>query len=114
MKSANTNPPGLKKVDRMVNGFLMDLAEMEPNKLDCVALEKSVMDVVRELGRTLMGEVMRRADWLVGMNLSRAYGLSLDAPLSVGRVQTPTLARLVERELQIRDFVPAKYVEVGR
>jgi DNA topoisomerase-3 len=53
-----------------------------------------------------------RADWLVGMNLSRAYGLALDAPLSVGRVQTPTLAMLVERELQIRDFVPEPYLEV--
>jgi DNA topoisomerase III len=53
-----------------------------------------------------------RADWLVGMNLSRAYGLALDAPLSVGRVQTPTLAMLVERELAIRDFVPEDYLEV--
>jgi DNA topoisomerase-3 len=53
-----------------------------------------------------------RADWLVGMNLSRAYGLALDAPLSVGRVQTPTLAMLVERELQIRDFVAEDYLEV--
>ena len=53
-----------------------------------------------------------RADWLVGMNLSRAYGLALDAPLSVGRVQTPTLAMLVERELGIRDFVPEDYLEV--
>src|SRR5688572_32990303 len=53
-----------------------------------------------------------RADWLVGMNLSRAYGLALDAPLSVGRVQTPTLAMLVERELEIRDFVPQDYLEV--
>jgi DNA topoisomerase-3 len=53
-----------------------------------------------------------RADWLVGMNLSRAYGLALDAPLSVGRVQTPTLAMLVERELQIRNFVPEDYLEV--
>ncbi|HVY25827.1 MAG TPA: DNA topoisomerase 3 [Polyangiaceae bacterium] len=53
-----------------------------------------------------------RADWLVGMNLSRAYGLALDAPLSVGRVQTPTLAMLVERELEIRNFVPEKYLEV--
>ncbi|MEI9950291.1 MAG: DNA topoisomerase 3 [Pseudomonadota bacterium] len=53
-----------------------------------------------------------RADWLVGMNLSRAYGLALDAPLSVGRVQTPTLAMLVERELRIRDFVPEDYLEV--
>ena len=53
-----------------------------------------------------------RADWLVGMNLSRAYGLALDAPLSVGRVQTPTLAMLVEREQAIRDFVPEDYLEV--
>jgi DNA topoisomerase III len=53
-----------------------------------------------------------RADWLVGMNLSRAYGLALDAPLSVGRVQTPTLAMLVERELAIRDFVAEDYLEV--
>ncbi|HEX2224462.1 MAG TPA: DNA topoisomerase, partial [Thermoanaerobaculia bacterium] len=33
-----------------------------------------------------------RADWLVGMNLSRAYSLVLDQDISVGRVQTPTLA----------------------
>src|SRR3954468_1682327 len=39
-----------------------------------------------------------RADWLVGMNLSRAYALACDEKqLSVGRVQTPTLAMLVER-----------------
>ena len=53
-----------------------------------------------------------QADWLVGMNLSRAYGLALDQPLSVGRVQTPTLAMVVERELAIRDFVPEDYLEV--
>lgn len=52
------------------------------------------------------------ADWLVGMNLSRAYGLSLDEQLSVGRVQTPTLAMLVERELAIRNFEPEDYREV--
>ena len=53
-----------------------------------------------------------RADWLVGMNLSRAYTLALDDELSVGRVQTPTLAMLVERELAIRAFVPEDYMEV--
>ncbi|HZN95585.1 MAG TPA: DNA topoisomerase 3, partial [Myxococcales bacterium] len=53
-----------------------------------------------------------RADWLVGMNLSRAYGLVSDQPLSVGRVQTPTLAMVVERELAIRRFVPEDYLEV--
>ena len=58
-----------------------------------------------------------RADWLVGMNLSRAYTLARRAAsrgelLSVGRVQTPTLAILVERELSIRAFVPEDYFEV--
>jgi DNA topoisomerase-3 len=61
-----------------------------------------------------------RADWLVGMNLSRAYtlrartlGQGEDTPLfSVGRVQTPTLAILVERERAIRSFVPEEYAEV--
>jgi DNA topoisomerase-3 len=53
-----------------------------------------------------------RADWLVGMNLSRAYTLDFDEELSVGRVQTPTLAILVEREVAIRAFVPEDYLEV--
>jgi DNA topoisomerase-3 len=53
-----------------------------------------------------------RADWLVGMNLSRAYSLDFDEDLSVGRVQTPTLAMIVERELAIRAFVPEDYLEI--
>src|SRR5262249_11345808 len=53
-----------------------------------------------------------RADWLVGMNLSRAYSLAYDQDLSVGRVQTPTLAMVVEREKAIRSFVPEDYLEV--
>ncbi|MDB4976689.1 MAG: ATP-dependent helicase RecQ, partial [Myxococcaceae bacterium] len=59
-----------------------------------------------------------RADWLVGMNLSRAY--TLIAPyepgrgvLSVGRVQTPTLAIIVERDRAIAAFVPEPYHEVA-
>ncbi len=58
-----------------------------------------------------------RADWLVGMNLTRAYSLMTPGRaegevLSVGRVQTPTLAMLVARERSIRDFVPEDYKEV--
>ncbi len=53
-----------------------------------------------------------RADWLVGMNLSRAYTLACQEDLSVGRVQTPTLAMLVSREIEIRNFVPEDYIEV--
>lgn len=53
-----------------------------------------------------------RADWLVGMNLSRAYTLGHGEDFSVGRVQTPTLAMVVERELAIRNFVPEDYYTV--
>ncbi len=57
-----------------------------------------------------------QADWLVGMNLSRAYTLACgvfgEEVLSVGRVQTPTLAMVVERDLAIRAFVPEDYQEV--
>jgi DNA topoisomerase-3 len=74
------------------------------------------------------------ADWLVGMNATRAVTVSArfaaprpktppppqrgrrnqsDSPLySIGRVQTPTLAIVVRRELEIRDFVPRDYWEL--
>ena len=56
------------------------------------------------------------ADWLVGMNATRAYTLRQravsDALLSVGRVQTPTLALITARERAIREFVPQDYWEV--
>ncbi len=53
-----------------------------------------------------------QADWLVGMNLSRAYTLAQGDTLSVGRVQTPTLALVVQREQEIRAFVPLDYLEI--
>ena len=53
-----------------------------------------------------------RADWLVGMNLSRAYSVVYNEDLSVGRVQTPTLAMIVDRELTLRNFVPEDYMQV--
>ena len=52
------------------------------------------------------------ADWLVGMNGSRAFTLRYDSLLSVGRVQTPTLSILVKRALEIHNFVPENYWEV--
>ncbi|MFH0900081.1 MAG: DNA topoisomerase 3 [Pseudomonadota bacterium] len=58
-------------------------------------------------------EARSRADWLVGMNFTRAYTVRFGPDLlSVGRVQTPTLAMLVEREQAIRTFVPVSYCEV--
>lgn len=52
------------------------------------------------------------ADWLVGMNATRAYTLRYDALLSIGRVQTPTLAILVERQKEIDAFRAEDYFEV--
>lgn len=52
------------------------------------------------------------ADWLVGMNASRAFSLRYDAHLSIGRVQTPTLNLIVKRDLEIENFVPQEYWEV--
>ncbi|MBE5807241.1 MAG: DNA topoisomerase III [Clostridiales bacterium] len=52
------------------------------------------------------------ADWLVGMNASRAYSIRYDAHLSIGRVQTPTLSLIVERDRAIESFVPQDYWEL--
>ncbi len=52
------------------------------------------------------------ADWLVGMNATRAYTLQYHALLSIGRVQTPTLALIVERQKEIDDFQAEDYFEI--
>ena len=49
------------------------------------------------------------ADWLVGLNVTRALTCKFNAQLSAGRVQTPTLALIVAREEEIRRFVPKEY-----
>lgn len=49
------------------------------------------------------------ADWLVGINATRALTCKYNAQLSCGRVQTPTLAMIARREADIRAFVPQPY-----
>lgn len=49
------------------------------------------------------------ADWLVGINATRALTCKYNAQLSCGRVQTPTLAMIARREEEIRKFVPQPY-----
>ncbi|MCP4042561.1 MAG: DNA topoisomerase III [Gammaproteobacteria bacterium] len=58
-----------------------------------------------------------RADWLVGMNLTRAYTVTgrhsgYDGVRSVGRVQTPTLKLVVDRDREIENFKPVPYFEL--
>lgn len=49
------------------------------------------------------------ADWLVGINATRALTCKYNAQLSCGRVQTPTLAMIAAREAEIRSFKPQEY-----
>ena len=52
------------------------------------------------------------ADWLVGLNVTRALTCKHNAQLSAGRVQTPTLALIVKREEDILKFIPKDYYTV--
>lgn len=49
------------------------------------------------------------ADWLVGLNATRALTVKHNAQLSCGRVQTPTLAMIAKREAEIKNFKPRSY-----
>ena len=51
----------------------------------------------------------QKADWLVGINATRLFSVLYHRTLNVGRVQTPTLAMLVERERKISHFKKEKY-----
>ncbi len=54
-------------------------------------------------------------DWILGMNATRLYSLKYSRPgnvLSIGRVQTPTLALIVNRQREIENFVPEDYWEI--
>ena len=53
-----------------------------------------------------------RADWIIGINASRLYSCLYDSTLNVGRVVTPTLAMLVEREEAIKAFMPELFYTV--
>ena len=55
-----------------------------------------------------------RADWLIGMNLSRIYTIlarsaGYDSVVNVGRVKTPTMGLVVRREIEIRTFKPVTF-----
>lgn len=61
------------------------------------------------LGLYYSGVARANADWLVGINASRALTLKYNASLNCGRVQTPTLQMVFEREEKIKNFKPHEY-----
>jgi len=53
------------------------------------------------------------ADWLVGINATRLFSVKYNQKLTIGRVQTPTLAMIVQRQHEIDNFVPEPFFEIS-
>ena len=70
---------------------------------------RSLKDGNDYLGLYYSGVARANADWLVGINASRALTLKYNASLNCGRVQTPTLQMVFEREEKIKNFKPREY-----
>ncbi|MEB5835850.1 DNA topoisomerase III [Pantoea dispersa] len=90
------------------------------NDLNPAAVERAVSRLRenREFIPLCVSALARaRADWLYGINMTRAWTLlgrnaGYDGVLSVGRVQTPVLGLVVRRDEEIENFVPKDYFEV--
>lgn len=72
----------------------------------------SMKDETEYQGLADAAMIRAKADWLIGMNASRAYSLVYNARFTVGRVQTPTLAMIVDRDRQIAGHVAQPYWKV--
>lgn len=88
--------------------------------LDAASIRKALAQLLpgeKTAPLYLAGQGRARADWLVGMNLTRAFTLlhtgdGQDGVRSVGRVQTPTLRLVVERDQEIESFKPQTFWDV--
>jgi DNA topoisomerase-3 len=66
-------------------------------------------------GLKLAARAWAASDWVIGMNATRALTLCAGAhgkPITIGRVQTPTLSFLVTRELEIKNFKPKAFISI--
>lgn len=84
--------------------------------IDPASIKKGLAALKENQGYAGMRDAARarsRADWLLGMNLSRAYTLTGPGGLiAVGRVQTPTLAMVARRDYAVQHFVPKPYLAI--
>lgn len=118
----NAGDPG-REGQLIVDELLEYLGNRKPvkrillNALDDISVKRELNNLFdnaqfESLYHAGMGR--QRADWLVGMNMSRAYTILGSAAgyrgvLSVGRVQSPTLAIVVRRDREIDAFIPKDY-----
>lgn len=86
------------------------------NALDSKSVKQALNDIQDNKKFTGLKDsalARSRADWLIGMNLSRAYSVKARQSgydkINVGRVQTPTMALVVRREQDIKNFVPTTH-----
>lgn len=104
-------------------GYRGGVVRLWISALDDASIRKALTDI-RPGASTyplyLAGLGRSRADWLVGMNMTRAFTMlaqrqGYDGVLSVGRVQTPTLRLVVDRDREIINFVPKPFwVVIGQ
>ena len=99
-------------------GFRGQIKRLWLSALDDTSIRKA-LGALKNNEETLplyyAGLARSRADWLIGMNFSRLYTLLAQQkgyqgkPLSVGRVQSPTLSLVVNRDREIKNFIPKQH-----
>lgn len=85
--------------------------------IDQVSVERALNSLFDNADKKTFGDASigrQRADWLIGMNLSRAFTLRAErggsrALITVGRVQTPVLSMVVNRDREIENFTPIPF-----
>jgi len=99
-------------------GYRKKISRFWTSGLDTQSVKKALSSIMPGKDKENLyqaGLARSRADWLVGMNLSRAYtaaysaGYGREHILSIGRIQTPTLKLVVQRDKEIDTFVPYNY-----
>ena len=102
------------------NGWRGPVSRLWLSALDPASIKKALADIRPGSATEALyhaGQARSRADWLIGMNLSRAFTVAgrlegSQGVLSVGRVQTPTLALVVDRDRAIESFKPVPFFDV--
>lgn len=101
-------------------GYRGSVRRLWLSALDETSVRKALENILpgeKTAGLYDAGKGRSQADWLIGMNLTRLYTLQarnsgLPGVLSVGRVQTPALAMVVNRDNEIANFVPVPWWQV--
>lgn len=73
---------------------------------------KNLLDNAEKDNEYIAGDVRAKADWLFGMSLTRLYSVYFNTTLPVGRVKTPTLSLILQRDEEIKNFIKKPFYKV--